>query len=58
MITRYSNDLPQIREKFADQNNIEAILFARRANYLPKWASLPCADWPILSKEENYMYDS
>ena len=20
---------------------------ARRANYLPKWASLPCADWPI-----------
>nr|DAE64544.1 MAG TPA: hypothetical protein [Caudoviricetes sp.] len=36
----------------------ELLLTARRANYLPKWASLPCADWPILAKEEKYMCSS
>ena len=31
---------------------------AGRANYLPKWARLPCVDWPILYKGENCMCSS
>ena len=26
----------------------EFLLKARRASYLPKWVSLPWADWPVL----------
>ena len=32
--------------------------FSGQDKHLPKWASLPCADWPILSKEGNCMCGS
>ena len=40
------------------KNTKELLLTVRRANYLPKWASLPYADWPILYEEDNCMCSS